>query len=217
VRFLDPRRLPFLLGLGIAAAPLLRSMIVYFFPTQLKGALVLMPCRTDSLLLGVAGAWLMRSKHRSWLERHPKAHWFALSVFLAGAAVLTYHAHRSAVDLWIHTVGLTWIALLYLTVILLAVNHPGSWLAGCFRWRWLRGLGAIAYGLYLAHQLILSVVVYLVPRFFMTLTAALLATALSLVICWVSWRYFEKPLVEYSHRLKRPFFRAVNKQKPLLP
>ena len=92
--------------------------------------------------------------------------------------------------------------MLYLVFLLYAVLFPGSFLSRCLRWSWLRGLGIIAYGTYLFHQFFLGLVFGRVP-FILSLrdvALSLLALALTLLFCRLSWVYFEKPLVKLGHR-----------------
>ena len=60
IRFAPRNRLPYLLIFGILAAPIIRVALYNFHPNFMLSTYVLMPCRTDSLLLGVLGAYLVR-------------------------------------------------------------------------------------------------------------------------------------------------------------
>jgi len=127
---------------------------------------------------------------------------------LAGAGFLTIHAGA-----WngamVQTLGLTWMAALYLCFLLCGISQPGNWLSACLRWRWLTGLGAIAYGVYLIHfyaraflyQMIWSTdsnEIATVGQF----VATLLAIPLTLAVCQLSFIFFEKPLIRIGHRWK---------------
>jgi len=103
--------------------------------------------------------------------------------------------------------GYTWIALFYLSLLLLAVSHKGFVSRG-FSFGPLKALGIVAYGLYLFHQPTLGLVYGLLGKptpklsglYEMIVTG--LSTILLLLLAYVSWIYFEKPLVRIGHRFK---------------
>jgi peptidoglycan/LPS O-acetylase OafA/YrhL len=209
VRFTTRQRLVWVIGAGITAAPILRTAIFFLTPHHRTAAFALMPCRADSLLLGVLGAMLVRNeKLRTRVQQDRWMHIALLTALLLGAAWFGKHA-AGTLDLQMATVGYTWMASLYLLVLLFAVIHSGSWLASVLRWRWLRWLGGIAYGIYLYHfQVFVAVfgLLWHVPPERVTnvggLIACFAALAITLVVCRVSWNYFERPLIEVGHRFK---------------
>jgi peptidoglycan/LPS O-acetylase OafA/YrhL len=200
VRVVNPRLFPLALGIGIVGALLLRSTIAVFAPAHPEAAIVLMPCRADALLLGVAGAWLLRSKFRSIIDGNHRILRVAFGILLAGISVMAYRSrHGSATDGLMLTIGATWVALVYLALILLVVTQPHTWLGACFRWRGLRALGAISYAVYLSHQLALSFLIHVAAPL-SPLLITFLAFALTITVCSISWRFFEKPLIDLGHQ-----------------
>jgi peptidoglycan/LPS O-acetylase OafA/YrhL len=209
IRFVDIRRKRWVVLAGIIIAPVLRIMCFSTSPPRNFAAVTLMPCRADALLFGVLGALLWRDERwRAKLESNPRFMQFLLAVLLAGAGFLTIHAGA-----WngamVQTLGLTWMAALYLCFLLCGISQPGNWLSACLRWRWLTGLGAIAYGVYLIHfyaraflyQMIWSTdsnKIATVGQF----VATLLAIPLTLAVCQLSFTFFEKPLIRIGHRWK---------------
>ena len=105
--------------------------------------------------------------------------------------------------------GFTWMAALYLALILFAITQTKSWLTSALRWKWLGWIGTISYGLYLLHGQVLLVVygaLWPVPPIQIKTAGdwatVLCSLALSVAICSASWIYFEKPLVQIGHRWK---------------
>lgn len=62
IRYLKPRVLSWLLIGFILAAPMLRLVLSFSFPSGPVASYVLMPCRVHALLLGALCAWMMRRK-----------------------------------------------------------------------------------------------------------------------------------------------------------
>lgn len=209
IRFIKLRWLPALLAIGIVAAVALRVVGTHLWPGHPLAAYTLMPCRADALLLGVLGAYGVRNGATSWLAKRRYLLWAAAAVLLLGAGVLTWKVHTlDNLDTPLMTsVGYTWMALLYLSVLLLAVTQPQSWLGSVMRCGWLRWLGSIAYGVYLIHLQVAFIVfhgarhyVRLQLRTGYDVTAMVFALGITLGICQLSFRYFERPLIQLGHR-----------------
>ena len=211
IRFVNPRRLLAVVISGIALAPALRIMLYALWPEHFFSWFILMPCRADSLLLGVLAAMAIRNPSwREGLARHRGTMRFLLGLFAIGFIILTLKS-PSAVGLGTLTIGFTWLALFYVCILLYGLLFRDSWLSRCLRWSWLGWLGSIAYGVYLLHE-------FLRPIFFGLLWSpvpatiplrdqwvSVLALIVTLVLCRVSWVYFEKPLVRLGHRARYEF------------
>jgi peptidoglycan/LPS O-acetylase OafA/YrhL len=185
IRRISPRWLPRVLIACIVAAPLLRYILFRVVPYPEFATCVLMPCRADALMLGVLCAWLIRQES---LQRRLITHarWLYLPIgLLAGAlAVMALFPTPERFAVW----GYLCLAGLYASLLLMTVGQPHGRLAHFFRMRWLRGLGLIAFGVYLFHQAIsglsYGLILNQIPqiRSWADLLVALLALSLTVFI-----------------------------------
>ncbi len=215
IRVVNPRRRIAFLGAGILMAPIFRIAFRAMRPGNFYPAFfVMMPCRADALLLGVLGAVVVRdARCRAWLTGHHRLSGGILLILTLGFGVLTkfFCSPDNGVML---TIGFTWLAALYLGVLLYALSWRESLLSRCLRWNWLCWLGSIAYGVYLFHLLFLCVIYGSLwpgpPQIpsLQTLGVILVALAVTLAACRASWIYFERPLVQTGHRAKYEFAAA---------
>jgi peptidoglycan/LPS O-acetylase OafA/YrhL len=207
VRFVRDSLLPYIFGAGIVCAFLFRLALILWFPQSRYALYVSLPCRMDSLLLGALAAYMLRKRDVwNWLVAHRKWLWRVFGVLFLGLAYFLAHSLPTSVPT--ATVGYDWIALFYLTALLLAVTNPASILGRVLRWRWLMGLGTIAYCVYLIHLpvywLTFAILLHTTnPRLttFSDLACTLLAVAITIGIAKLSWRFYEKPLVRLGHSL----------------
>jgi peptidoglycan/LPS O-acetylase OafA/YrhL len=207
--FVDVKRRKFVILAGIAGAPILRALCFAYFSTPEVAACVLMPCRADALLFGVLGAILWRDEQwKSRLQANPRFLQFLLIILIAGAGVLTIYM-RVLGKFWLWTIGLTWMAALYLCFLLCAITQQDSRLSACLRWKWLTGLGTIAYGVYLFHWYVRAFLYQVIwssdSKQITTVgqfVATLVAIPITVLLCRLSYVYFERPLLRVGHRLK---------------
>ncbi len=186
IRYVSRRRLPYVLGAIIVAAPLMRALLRLYYPNWVVATYVLMPCRSDALMLGVAAALLLRSDSAfKLLLTHRRLLYFAETVLLGG---MIWMARKKTSDLpheqitkvigsapqvvghslsnsWflsrmyemtISSLNYTWIALFYLGLLFIVVTQAG-WLSRVMRSPWLIAPGTVAYGAYLFHQGVVGV------------------------------------------------------------
>jgi peptidoglycan/LPS O-acetylase OafA/YrhL len=193
--------LPWIIGVGVVAAPIFRAALFYALPGNTVAPRALTFCRADTLLLGVAAAMCIRHKRAAgWLVIHANYLWTAGAFLLAGAGVMTLHRGWTY-GIGMTSFGLTWLALLYSTTLLLAVTQPDSWLGAVLRFKPLRRLGMIAYGVYLLHQILFLAIKKVLP--WSPPVSAIAALSATLAIALLSWRYFESPLIQRGHSLTR--------------
>jgi peptidoglycan/LPS O-acetylase OafA/YrhL len=211
IRILSPRRLVHVLVAGVLLAPVVRVALHALWPAHIYSWVVMMPCRADALLLGALGAVAMRNGvWRLRLERNRRVLLFVMTILACGFLVLTKYS-PTPYDFGMLSAGLTCLASLYACVLLYALANRRSLLSHCLRWGWLGWLGSIAYGTYLLHEPVRGVLLglvwsgspadYSLRGFFVSL----LALAITLMVCWASWIFFEKPLVRLGHRARYEF------------
>lgn len=206
IRCLPRRILLWTLTLLVLSAPLFRVLAFDLFAGKRIAAFVLMPCRADALCLGVLLALASRTPSL-WVEivRHRKYVYAALLLMVCiGRWMLAGNSPLVPVDRL--GLGYSFLALLYGLLLLTTLLSP--WLAGFFSWSPLRFLGVIAYGLYLFHSASLIAfrkgALWLHPA--QPGSAEIVASFTGVLVCVgvaaLSWRYFEKPLVERGHRYR---------------
>jgi peptidoglycan/LPS O-acetylase OafA/YrhL len=198
IYFVKPSRLPSLLAAGIVLAPAIRLAIYAVDPQLTTAIYVLLPCRMNSLLFGVAAAYFLRQPD-SWnfLRARRRQLWMLLEVLTVGCFAFLIHPNVTApLEMFL---GFDCFALLY-TLLLLA-SLVDEKLAKALQAKWLMGLGGIAYCVYLIQYPVFAITAYALRRHADSgLLAALIALPLTIAIAKISWKYFEKPFVHLGHR-----------------
>ena len=208
--FVSERWLPYVLGGAILSAPLLRLFLNLHYAHSKVASFSLMPTRADTLLLGVAAALLVR-RPAIWNSVKNQRGWIASAwvVLLAGLPlIILFKVDNPLQSFWMSTVGLSWLALFYLGLLLLALTYSDGWLGRILRISWLKGLGTISYGVYLLHWPVLG----LTFMFFRHKRAwaetpaenglVLVALAITIAVASFSYAVFEKPLLKIGHTVK---------------
>lgn len=206
IRFLSPRHLLAAVLGGIVFAPFLRIALYVLWPSHILSWVVLMPCRADALLLGVLGAMMLRSPDLR-IQKYRRVLPPTIAAGACGFIFLTIRP-SSPYSFRMLSMGYTWLALFYLSILLFALLYRESLLARCLRWGWLGWLGSIAYGTYLLHEFVRSFFFGLIwahlpesmssREFFVSI----LALAVTLIVARASWLFFEKPLVGLGHHVE---------------
>ncbi len=211
IRLVSRRNLYAVLGAVILAAPLLRIWVHNNTP-QGTGSLslvyTLMPCRADSLAMGILIALLWRNpSFREWLDGHGYFLGVLTGIFFVGMAILTAMSPSND-SLPMQSVGYTWIAAFYGLAIMSALAQPRGPIAVIARFRWLGEIGRVSYCLYVIHDALHVGGSYFLQKLHPTapswefVATNAVAAVLSYLIARLSWTYFENPLLQRGHEVK---------------
>lgn len=209
VRWATPRNLAWVLLSFILASPIIRIVIFHWFSAQhFLSVYVLMPCRADALLLGVLCAVIYRSDAAMNLLRR-NVLYFRIGVLVLVLATVFLGVSSSSANSKIMVFGgYTLIALLYSSVLLGCLIEPSGPIAWITRSRLLQRLGAIAFGVYLTHQIVLGLAHGLLlgqPPSLNTmsdLSVTMLALLGAILLSELLFHGFEKHLIAIGHSVK---------------
>jgi peptidoglycan/LPS O-acetylase OafA/YrhL len=178
---------------GISAFLILGAPVLRYFLSDAPhsvGVLVLAAVRADGLASGFLCAALVRSRFKI------SNRWLGSAALCLAPLVVFAHLGSSPLGFLRGTA----LAAFYCCILLLATRDSFAILRSPF----LRFFGTVAYALYLVHQsalvLLRTVVLHAVQlrseeRAIFAPVAALL---LSIVGCWLSWLYLERPLISWA-------------------
>jgi peptidoglycan/LPS O-acetylase OafA/YrhL len=206
VRYLSTKRIAHVLIACIVGAPILRAILYSRLPGGNDLIYVLMPCRADSLAAGMLAALACRSDARFWLERHTASLRRTLGILVFGALVmLKWLPGARARSSWQAAFQFSWLAALYVCLLLLALLERNGGIARISRWKFLREWGRVSYCIYLLHLGVLGLCHWVLLRSLPSITnwAGVLTTLLAVGLTWslaqLSWTFFEKPLLNRGH------------------
>jgi peptidoglycan/LPS O-acetylase OafA/YrhL len=205
IRKVPPERLlPILLAV-VAAAPVLRTVLFLTLQNGRFADYVLMPCRADALSLGMLTAWLTRSAS-GW--NFVLAHRSALKIIATGlfAGVVGFSLRETGflAPLMV-TVGYSWLALFYTSVLLITISGASKMVQRGLRSRGLIWLGTVSYFTYLLHLPLMEGARRVLGLRFMYASGTVqffggwLGIGLTLLLASLSWKFVEKPLLGRAH------------------
>ena len=213
IRFVSREKLPYLLAGLILTAPLSRTILFNFHPHGDFGLYVLMPCRADSLLLGVLCAYAIRNERcLNLLRTHTQALYGVLTVLIAGVIMMVLSRPSTPTlhqPFFAPSYGYTWLALMYSCVLLIAVTEKRGLVTWVTRIRPLGALAVITFGVYLLHMpigfsfrwLILGQL-QLPQTWWSDLVVAFGALLITLTLTSISWIFFERRIVRWGRSFK---------------
>jgi peptidoglycan/LPS O-acetylase OafA/YrhL len=213
VRRLSPRRLVQVLLGVIILAPVLRgvlfTLITHHDQWAETASRIWTPCRADALAVGVLLAIIWRSPEiRDWVDKHISlCVWGIVAGF--GSGMLLYSmakANFSYCSFLSVAFGQNGVELASLCLVAYLLWRPRSGVGKLFTSKPLLELGKISYCLYLIHWGILWMIYRFVlhthfgDHLRLDVVVTPIALAISICAAELSWKYFESPLIQRSHR-----------------
>jgi peptidoglycan/LPS O-acetylase OafA/YrhL len=202
----NPKRLPLISILIVLLTPILRLVMLYGFKLPTLSAYVMLFARWDALFLGVLGAHLVRAFPEKMKLRETRV-WLRSLLIVMGLGIWLYSINfPRGVTLVLAAIGYTWISAFYLCLLLLGLFDPAF--SRVFRWKPLVSVGVISYGIYLLHQISNGLVHGIIrnadPNIveFSDLAVVVLTFMLTVSTAWISYRFFELPIIRLGKRVK---------------
>ena len=211
----DRRRLLWICASAVLIGPLLRLWLQAHAPGWMVSNELLYrftPAQLDALLLGGLVALLWRGPQRARLLRWAPIAAAAGSILFASYLVFVVHGvamYPPSYPHWSFTGGLLF-ADLYAAALIVCALRPGSWTYRVFHVRPLRWVGRLTYGAYVFHDLLHDGFDHLVVHSGVPILAAdgplrrdataFLAFVSTLLLAWLSFRFFEGPFLELKNR-----------------
>ena len=202
VRLLSRKALLAFMGMCILGAPLLRTILV-IRGWGFEQVYPLLPCRADTLALGVVAAMIIRSKGaKAWIRSNSRLLYFCLlALFAALPTMVKWTTYK-----YVGTVGYSILGVMYFLLIVLLLVTPIPLMTKFFCARWLGWLGAVSYCVYLIHEPV-RIGLFLLfglgndPSItgLRTLLVTIAALAVTLAIAQASWLFLETPLIKRAH------------------
>jgi peptidoglycan/LPS O-acetylase OafA/YrhL len=208
--YVKNKYLPYIFLAGILLAPIIRILLFFYIGANQSAVAnyVLAPCRMDALFLGALAAWFVRTSEGMTILYKYRPYLTGMFVVLFIGFLYLAKLRLNFNEFLLISIGYTWIALFFLSILLIAITHPQNIISRICRIRFLMFLGILAYGVYLFHQPVLGLthgaIRFASPIIINSsaLSVTFLAGCILLAISYLSWIYFEKPLVKLGHRYK---------------
>lgn len=208
IRF-APKRYLWVIVLGfVLMAPVLRVLVFLHYPHSTIANYFLLPSRIDTLMIGVLCAMAIRNNRvKLWLELRAKDLYLLFAILLGGIVLMASENVTNVRSFDMALYGYTWLALFYALLLLIAISEQRGMIKAIANFAPLRKLGIVAYGVYLFHEGVNGIMFGLffdteptisnIPEALTTV----LSFGLTVLLAYVSWRFFEKPIVKMGHRL----------------
>jgi len=194
-----------LAGLALLAEAF-RVALMLLYPNGQLMMHVLTPFRMDALVLGVLVAWAVRSKAACAFFDWLGGYWPVLlagGIAILGGLDLLQPREGSRV---MGAFGYLFIASFFALVVAVVARVRPAFLVRCLEARPLVHLGRCSYFIYLWHGLLGQAVIRALGGAEFTLNSlsgvaiVAFAVALTWLLAAVSWRWFERPIVDWGHR-----------------
>ena len=206
----DRRKLIVICIACIVLVPFARTFAQAHMPEVLVSGEVVFhatPFRFDTLLVGALIALLYRGAHREQMQRAAQAV-MAVAVLCALCVVVYWFRFQTSElnsEVQRHPWLLTIIAL-FAGALLLRTLVPGTIAYRVFNHRWLRLIGTVSYGAYVFHDIPHAEYLRLMVHYFHRTPLAIMATAvlgmaMTLALAFLSYHFFEYPVLRLKDRL----------------
>jgi peptidoglycan/LPS O-acetylase OafA/YrhL len=207
IRFVAPKKFRPVLVVLILSVPLLRTLLLVF-GTSPSLATILMPCRADSLGIGMllASFWSADNFIPRMRANSGKLYGGLAALSLLVVFLWVWAPFSSSFAM--QTMGFTVLAAFYALLLLLVLTEPQGPVAAVMRARWLRELGKVSYAVYIFHIVVNvachALLLHKSPRISTPSGAAvtLLAAGITFVVARISWQLVEQPLLRKGHAFK---------------
>jgi peptidoglycan/LPS O-acetylase OafA/YrhL len=209
VLLVPKKHLPWITIVLVVSVLFMRRLHLAIFWTSL-GLYVFAPYRADALLLGVLCAWIVRQERwRAWLERRTIVLYIPMIILMGYWVQKNLRGYGGQITSYTTTMyGYTILALMYALFLLIAVVERKGIVKTITRLGFLRLLGTLAYGIYLFHQTVNILMHHFLIGSNRTIETpldgliTLAAFGVTVGLAYLSWTYFEKPLVAIGHRFR---------------
>ena len=218
VRNFGVKRLLTILVLAILFAPLLRGILIFTMGDSgdngengnavARICYVLLPCRWDSLLLGVVCAMAYRdAAFQKWIINQLRGLQIFWCVSALGSIVLLFSS-QGHLDPKLGFLGYTLIDVWFACTLLLAVMNPPGGLHRFLSRPAFKPVATVSYGLYLLQSPMAAIVESPLhfahiqyPKIGWTATGvSLLSLILTAVAAAISWKFFESRMIRMGHQ-----------------
>lgn len=216
VRFLPRRTLLVLSCAVVLITPIARALMTPHLSTW-RPIYYWTPFQTDGMALGALLALLLeRQENRRWMSQIA---WPVLVLSLGTLVVLARvvsHYRYTANSMMFNGTAYSLVILASAGGLLVLVLHPDSPISRIFAWKPLVFVGAVSYGLYLFHLPVMNAMNTLMVRHGLVhpVRNVPMALAVALLFSWISFRWYEQPLVHWGRQKARAL--GGNKKPPYL-
>ena len=163
-------------------------------------------CRMDNLFAGVLIAMLFEKEKNVDFLKTKRTIIYAIFFILSGLMLyISYHNLNKFNNL--NSLNYSYFMLFFSTLIIIAVLFKDSIIAKILRFKLLRQIGTVSYGIYLFHVIVIDLVyrilkmngIYILNNF-QVILIALVSFIFTFSISLLSYHFFESKLIKYSHK-----------------
>jgi peptidoglycan/LPS O-acetylase OafA/YrhL len=203
VYYLKPKHLKYFVIFCLLCGPLCRLWITHNFNDSFYGKYTLLFSRIDSPALGLLIAMLHNTERFKFMvTRNFKKIQIVLIGIITVAGLVYIFGEIGFLN---HTI----IALIFGSILLIALYTEKGLLFKILTAKWLIFIGGISYFLYLYHQIIngllhLTILKHSTPMIdgWYSIIITILGFVLTTILAVISYKYLESPLIKFSHKFK---------------